>query len=275
MPDDLVGGDTAVRPWDPDEPDLAWATGSMTVLGRVASASNGTFLVDVTDADGQTHRCIHKPVIGERPLWDFPTGTLAEREVAAARMSVRAGFDVVPPTTLVEGPLGLGMLQRFIAAGPLRDWVRVDAPGATPPGWFAVLQGVDAEGDDVVLAHADRPELRRIALFDAIINNSDRKGYHLLPEDTGAGAHVWGVDHGVTWHTDDKLRTIIWGWAGADLTDAERALVAAADAVVDGLNDLITVDEVAAAHRRCARLLTTGVFPEATDDWPAIPWPPL
>lgn len=269
--------DERVRLWEPED-GFAWAEGTMRLLGRLTGASNGTFLVEVTDEEGTARRCIHKPVAGERPLWDFPTGTLAEREVASARLSARAGFDVVPPTTLVDGPFGMGMLQQWIDADRLEQWVRIDPPGRTPPGWFAILEGVDGDDNDVVLAHADHEALRRIALFDAIINNSDRKGYHLLPVSAESGEHsmtrVWGVDHGVTWHQDDKLRTILWGWAGEPLRDDEIGLVTLADEVIDGLDDLISADEVIAAHRRCERLLEGGM-PLPSDDWPSIPWPPL
>lgn len=249
----------------------AWAEGQIHLIGRLTSASNATFLVDIEHADGSRQRCVHKPVAGEQPLWDFPDGTLAQREVGARLLSEAAGFHVVPPTLLVEGPLGPGMVQQWIESEGIDGWVSVDAPGQTPEGWYPVLDGIDADGNDVILAHAERPALRRIALFDAVVNNSDRKGSHLLP----VGDHVWGVDHGVSLHTDDKLRTILWGWAGAELDAEERTLVAAARDRVGVLEEYVTGPEQDALVARCDRMLSEGSFPEPSENWPAVPWPPL
>lgn len=272
-PCSVPGMSEPVRPRDGDDLDAAWASGTLEVLGRVVGASNGTLLVEVTGPKGRV-RCIHKPVAGERPLWDFPDGTLAEREVASYRLSRLAGFDVVPPTALVDGPFGMGMLQRFIDAAPVDRLVRIDPPGRTPPQWCEVLEGLDGDGADVVLAHAPHPALRRMALFDAVVNNSDRKGLHLLA-DPGSESTVWGVDHGLTWHAQDKLRTILWGWAGHALSMEERELVQRAEVVLDECADLITGAEINAARERCRRLLDEGTFPEPSPDWPSIPWPPM
>lgn len=249
-----------------------FAEGELELTGRLMRASNATFVGELTCAAGVV-TCVYKPVRGERPLWDFPDGTLAEREVAAYRISAAAGFDLVPQTVLIEGPMGLGSLQAWISESEEADEV-VDLvrSGRTPPGWFEVVDGLDQRERPVTLIHRDDPQLRRMALFDALINNADRKGAHILLD---AAGRSWGVDHGVSLHAQDKLRTVLWGWAGAELTLEERALVAAALAASEQLDEFVTVAERAAYEKRCVRLLTEGTFPYPPEGWPAIPWPPL
>ncbi|GAB3622259.1 SCO1664 family protein [Mariniluteicoccus endophyticus] len=255
---------TDVPSSDADEPV------AFKVVGRLVTASNATFLCAV----GEQH-WVHKPVAGERPLWDYPDGNLAQREVAAYRLSDAAGFGVVPETLLVEGPWGRGSLQRWIdsddeAVERLVDLVGVDQ---VPDGWFAVMEGLDADENEVAVVHADDPRLRRMALFDAVINNSDRKGGHVLVD---ADGHLWGCDHGVSLSVDPKLRTLLWGWAGEALDAGEMELLHAADdAADDVLEGLITAEEIAAVHARIADMLKTGTFPEPHDGWPAVPWPPF
>ncbi|GAB3703144.1 SCO1664 family protein [Mariniluteicoccus flavus] len=241
------------------------------VLGRLVTASNATFLCAV--GPDEVH-WVHKPVAGERPLWDYPDGNLAQREVAAFRLSEAAGFDVVPETLLVEGPWGPGSLQRWIDSDPeavegLVDLVPADA---APDGWFPIMEGLDENEREVVVVHADDTRLRRMALFDAVINNSDRKGGHVLVD----GDRVWGCDHGVSLGVEPKLRTLLWGWAGEPLTADERGLlertIETADAALEGL---VTAAEIDALHERCAAMLAGGTLPEPNDDWPSVPWPPF
>jgi uncharacterized repeat protein (TIGR03843 family) len=224
--------------------------GELRVEGRLISASNATLYCSIC-CDGATRACVYKPVRGERPLWDFPDGTLAGREAAAFAVSAALGWQVVPPTVLRDGPFGQGMVQL---------WIDGD-------------ETVDLAG----LIRSDRPPLRRMALFDAVINNADRKGGHLIPMPSG---HVYGVDHGVTFHTQDKLRTVLWTWAGDPLDD--EAIDALSDLraqlegrLADDLRALLTRREVAATVRRVDRLLTERCYPEPSGDWPAIPWPPF
>lgn len=246
------------------------------VLGRLVTASNATFLCAVGDPEGPggEQQWVHKPVAGERPLWDYPDGTLAQREVAAYRLSDAAGFDVVPETVLVEGPFGPGSLQRWIdsdeqAVERLVDLVPLDE---VPEGWFAVMEGLDADENEVAVVHADDARLRRMALFDAVINNSDRKGGHVLV----AQDHLWGCDHGVSLGVEPKLRTLLWGWAGEPLEPAERELLARTIEVAeDALAGLVTDAEVDAVHERCAAMLARGTFPEPNEEWPSVPWPPF
>ncbi|MDO5498468.1 MAG: SCO1664 family protein [Propionibacteriaceae bacterium] len=256
---------------DPLDPAI-FADGELELTGRLVQASNATFLGELTSATGVLS-CVYKPVRGERPLWDFPDGTLAEREVAAFRISAAAGFDVVPATVLIDGPMGPGSLQVWIEidddAEPVVDLVR---SGRTPAGWFDIVDGLDAHERAVTVIHRDDPQLRRMALFDAVLNNADRKGAHILVDDA---ARIWAVDHGLGLHVQDKLRTVLWGWAGQELTAAERELVSAALGASDELDELVTVAEQEAFEARCLRILSEGTFPLPPGTWPAIPWPPL
>lgn len=225
--------------------------GTLEVLGRIVEASNATLLCTV-ELDGVLEHCVYKPIRGERPLWDFPDGTLAGREVSARLVSVAGGFDVVPPTVLRDGPFGPGMVQM---------WVEVD-------------ERVDVER--LVRSRTDT-RLRRMALFDAVVNNGDRKGGHLLPTAEG---HLYGCDHGVTFNVEDKLRTLLWQWRGVALASDETALLRGLRARLEGalgaeLAEHLTGAEVLFTLGRVERLLAEGVFPTPSGDWPAIPWPPF
>ena len=226
------------------------AHAELTVEGQLVDASNATLYVRA-EHDGVAAAAVYKPVSGERPLWDFPDGTLAEREVAAYTVSAASGWNVVPPTVLREGPFGPGMVQL---------WIDVD-PGT----------------DVRALVRRDADQLRAVAVLDAVINNADRKGGHLLPTPAG---HVYGVDHGVCFNSDEKLRTILWGWAGEPLAEAEVDVLIRLRADLDAelgqaLSALLTVTEVRRTRRRVDRLLASAVFPRPSDRWPAIPWPPF
>jgi uncharacterized repeat protein (TIGR03843 family) len=224
--------------------------GELSVEGRLYDASNATLYCSVT-LDGVTAVCVHKPIVGERPLWDFPDGTLAYREVAAYAVSAATGWDIVPPTVLREGPFGIGMCQL----------------------WIDVEEGIDL----AALARSDNPQLRRMAVFDAVVNNADRKGGHLLPTPAG---HIYGVDHGVCFAVEDKLRTLLWRWRGKPLTDEAVEVLSALRAELEGplgdaLAGLLHRDEVAATVRRVDRLLDTRRHPQPSDEWPPVPWPPF
>ncbi|PWI41965.1 SCO1664 family protein [Streptomyces sp. ICBB 8177] len=268
----------AARVASPDtEADLDLLTrGELTVRGRLREASNAVLYCAVA-LDGREAACVYKPVAGERPLWDFPDGTLAAREVAAYLVSEATGWDLVPPTVLRDGPYGEGMCQLWIEADPgtaLLALVEQDEPG---PGWKAVVEAEVAEGRTALLVHADDERLRRLAVLDAVINNADRKGGHLLPT---ADGRLYGIDHGVTFHTEDKLRTLLWGWAGDPLTEEAHAVLRGLGAALDGdlgarLAALLTPAETDALRARTAALLASGRHPEPGGGWPAIPWPPV
>ena len=246
--------------------------GDLELHGRIMPASNATFLGEM---DGV--KVVYKPVAGERPLWDFPDGTLAARERAAYLVSEALGWDIVPLTFLRDGPHGRGMVQVWQEPDDGEEAVTVVRDLRERPGWLHVFDGVDERDHDVALVHEDSPVLRRMAVFDAAINNADRKGGHVLPV---AGGHRYGVDHGVSFHTDPKLRTVLWGWAGSPLAEEEvLGLQLLADALRDELAEalapLLTAFEIEATRRRIARLLRVGELPMPRGDWPAIPWPPF
>ncbi|VEG40712.1 phosphatidylinositol 3-and 4-kinase [Mycolicibacterium flavescens] len=256
--------------------------GELTVIGRIRSASNATFLCEANLGQHQVH-CVYKPVAGEAPLWDFPDGTLAGRERGAYLVSAALGWNVVPYTIIREGPAGEGMVQLWVdQPGDEVDDARPDGPdlvdllpaGRIPPGFLPILQAYDYAGDEVTLVHADDDRLRRMAVFDVLVNNADRKGGHIL---SGVDGRVYGVDHGVTLHSQDKLRTVLWGWAGKPVDDQTLESVAALrDQLRNGLGDelcaLITEREIAALLSRTVALLTDPVMPTPDRHRP-IPWP--
>lgn len=247
--------------------------GELVVEGQLVVASNATLRCRAVGADGEV-TCVYKPRAGEQPLWDFPDGTLAARERAAYLVSEAVGWSLVPLTILRDGPFGVGMCQLWVEATG-EELIDVVAPGEVRPGWLRVLDAVDADGHPVTLVHADDPRLRRMALFDVVVNNADRKAGHVLVDSVGM---VRGVDHGVTFHVDDKLRTVLWGWSGVRLTDAEvdvldRLAGQVAGALGVRLTELLAEDEVAAASDRVARLLRDRRFPPVRGRQRPIPWP--
>lgn len=222
--------------------------GVLKVTGRLVDASNATLYATASLSE-QEMVCIYKPIAGERPLWDFSEGSLAHREYAAYLVSQTVGFDLVPLTVLRDGPYGEGMAQ---------EWITID-------------ETIDL----AVFFSSDHPSLRSMALFDAIVNNTDRKIGHLLPL---SPHEVYGCDHGVTFHVDDKLRTVLWQWAQDPFTDEEFATLKKAQSLIDGelgalLSPLLTQEEIAATQLRVSRLISEGTFPLPNPDWPAVPWP--
>ncbi|MBU3734012.1 MAG: SCO1664 family protein [Candidatus Planktophila sp.] len=222
--------------------------GTLKVTGRLVDASNATLYATVTLED-QEIVCIYKPIAGERPLWDFADGSLAHREYAAYLVSQALGFQIVPLTILRDGPYGIGMVQEWIT--------------------------LNEEIDLASFFSTDNPSLRSMALFDAIVNNTDRKIGHLLPVSEN---EVYGCDHGVTFHVEDKLRTVLWQWADDSFTDSEIELLRNAEKMLRSdlsqhLKPFITPAEIDATLMRVERLLSEGKFPLPNPDWPAIPWP--
>ncbi|KUN20634.1 phosphatidylinositol kinase [Streptomyces antibioticus] len=251
--------------------------GELTVRGQIRDASNAVLHCSV-EHDGQEAFCVYKPVRGERPLWDFPDGTLAQREVAAYEVSEATGWGLVPPTVLRDGPYGEGMVQLWIEGLPGAELLALVDAEEPEPGWKAIGLAEVGEGKTALLVHADDERLRRLAVLDAVINNADRKGGHLLP----AGDRLYGIDHGVTFNVDNKLRTLLWGWAGEPLTgeavDVLKGLkeaLGAGGALAARLAVLITPAELDATRARVDELLATGKHPEPSGEWPAIPWPPV
>jgi uncharacterized repeat protein (TIGR03843 family) len=256
--------------------------GELTVLGRIRSASNATFLCESTLGESSVH-CVYKPISGEAPLWDFPDGTLAGRELGAYLVSTQLGWNLVPYTIIRHGPAGPGMLQLWVeqpgdAADsdprPGPDLVDLFPADKLEPGYLPVLRAYDYAGDEVILMHADDIRLWRMAVFDVLINNADRKGGHVLRDLDG---HVYGVDHGVCLHVENKLRTVLWGWAGKPVDDDTcRAVAGLAEALAGSLGDElaghITRAEIAALRGRAHALLDNPVMPGPNRHRP-IPWP--
>lgn len=224
--------------------------GDIEVLGLLPYSSNYTFLAKLT-GDGDETLAVYKPRRGERPLWDFAHGSLAAREVAAYLVAEAAAWSLVPPTVLrSDGPLGEGSLQLFVEHDPDRHYF--------------------------VLMEERADDLRPFAAFDVVINNADRKAGHVLED---RGGRLWGVDHGVTFHVQPKLRTVIWEYAqeplGAEVVEAlERLRPELEDAAPLGraLSGLLAGEEVAATRARVEALLASGTFPAPSTERP-LPWP--
>ena len=220
---------------------------NLKVIGRLIDASNATLQATLENTD-PIMKVIYKPVLGEKPLWDFAEGNLANREYAAFLLSQLAGFDLVPTTVLREGPFGYGMVQ---------EWIEID------------------DNLDVVeFGQGNDPQLRKLALFDAIINNTDRKFGHLLVDVTGK---LKGCDHGVCFHQENKLRTVLWQFSGEQFNLEEIELLNKVKKLdlYFSFADLLTTAEISALDQRVSDLLATGKFPFPSDQWPAIPWPPV
>jgi uncharacterized repeat protein (TIGR03843 family) len=237
-------------PADDDEALRLLREGVIDLEGRLLDASNVTLVGAIRTPD-LAAECVYKPVAGERPLWDFPDGTLAGREVSAFLVSEATGWQVVPPTVLREGPFGPGMVQLWIDG--------------------------DEDVDLPAFVRRDEPALRRMAVFDAVVNNADRKGGHIIPTRDG---HVYGVDHGICFSVDPKLRTLLWRWANKPLTaDAVAVLERLGDGLRgdlgEQLHEHLTRREVRCTQQRVAELLRTGRHPEPSGEWPALPWPPF
>ena len=245
--------DRADKRKNPLDPAIELLTaGQLEIAGRLAEASNATLYCTIAYA-GREAACVYKPVAGERPLWDFPHGTLAGRELAAYAISHASGWDIVPPTVYRDGPFGPGMCQLWIDSDP--------------------------EVDLIALARNRRHQgLRSMAVFDAVINNADRKIGHLLPAPDG---HLYGCDHGVCFAEDYKLRTVLWQWRGNPLTDDAVQTLERVSALLDEgdlsetLGHWLTAEEVTATRIRIEMLLRHRVHPFPPEDWPAVPWPPI
>ena len=224
--------------------------GEIDLEGRMLDASNVTLVGYIRTGELEAE-CVYKPVAGERPLWDFPDGTLAGREVSAALISEATGWRVVPPTVLRDGPFGPGMVQLWVDGDP--------------------------DVDLAAFVRSDDPGLRRMAIFDAVVNNADRKGGHIIPTSDG---HVYGVDHGICFSVDPKLRTLLWRWAGQPLpVEALEVLEKLTGDLMgdlgDQLHEHLTRREVRRTQQRVAELLRSGRYPQPSGDWPALPWPPF
>jgi uncharacterized repeat protein (TIGR03843 family) len=225
----------------------------LTVLGVLTGASNHTLLVRM---DGEDRFAVYKPQRGERPLWDFPSGTLYQREVAAFEVSRFLGWDLVPPTVVRDGPFGVGSVQQFVVHDPQQHY-------------FTLIEDTRTH-----------VRLAQLATFDLLINNADRKGGHVLR--VVERDCLLGIDHGLTFHIQPKLRTVIWDLGGSAITQAWRddlrrlsVALAGGSAELACLRDLLSSREIAALRRRADRLATAETLPDVAPDRRPYPWPPL
>lgn len=218
-------------------------SGELEIIGRLVDASNASLLCKLPDG----RQAIYKPIAGERPLWDFPDGNLASREVAAFYLSEVGDFNLVPRTVLRDGPFGLGAVQ---------EWIDV------------------SEDKDVIeIAQSQDSQIRKLALFDVVINNADRKFGHILVTSDGV---IFGCDHGVSLHEEEKLRTVIWQFTEMELSQTELAQISNLTESIDReyLITLLSETEIDALFARLAKLLQDRRFPSPNPNWPAVPWPP-
>jgi len=226
------------------------SAGTLLVEGRLVEASNATLFGKVTDGMGVSYPVVYKPIAGERALWDFADGNLASREYAAFLVSEYGGFHCVPSTVFRDGPFGLGVVQE----------------------WIEIEQDLDV----IAIGQQESLPIRNLALFDVVINNSDRKFGHILPT---SNSRILGCDHGLTFHKDFKLRTVLWQFAGRELNQRELEQLGELGLWIQDqgealLKGLITMEEREALGKRVEALISDG-FPYPSQGWPAVPWPPV
>ncbi|NDG68587.1 MAG: SCO1664 family protein [Actinobacteria bacterium] len=224
--------------------------GELIVEGRLVDASNATLFGKVLTSDQSSFSVVYKPIAGERALWDFADGNLASREVAAHLISEVGQFNCVPLTVMRDGPFGIGAVQQWI--------------------------DVDPDLDLIAIGQQSTPAIRNIALFDVVINNTDRKFGHILPI---SDSQILGCDHGLTFHEEFKLRTVLWQYAGQELDKDEVSKLESLklrinDDIGVSLGELITKDEINSLLGRIDMLISEG-FPYPSEQWPAVPWPPV
>ena len=227
--------------------------GAVDLQGQFLSGSNYTFLGHLL-YDDLRFQVVYKPVRGEQPLWDFPHGSLARREVAAYVISEYLGWDLVPPTIFrKDGPLGPGSLQQYVEHDPNDHYFNFD--------------------------EKDRQRLRPVVVFDLIINNADRKGGHILRDEQD---HLWLIDHGLCFHAEEKLRTVVWDFSGEEIP---QELMAPVSQLIDALKEgaklhadllqYLRPGEISAMYNRARRLCETGRFPSPPASRRSYPWPPV
>ena len=224
-----------------------FANGDLELKGQFTLGSNYTFLVEVTHEDS-TYSAVYKPMRGEQPLWDFETNTLALREVAAYVVSEALGFHIVPFTMLCEGgPYGAGSLQQYIEHDPNYHYF--------------------------TFSEEDKAKLQPVVFFDLLTNNADRKGGHVFFEDESR--QLYAIDHGICFHEDDKLRTVLWDFAGQTIPDNLIARISLSPSLLADLEPYLSLNEISALQSRADSITKSGVFPHQPQDRRAMPWPPL
>jgi uncharacterized repeat protein (TIGR03843 family) len=221
--------------------------GDYEVTGQFTLGSNYTFLV-IVHHRGQEYHAVYKPMRGEQPLWDFPENSLAGREVAAYLVSEHLGLHIVPFTTLRnDGPYGAGSLQQLIDYDPEYHYFN--------------------------FTEEDKQLLKPVALFDVLCNNADRKGSHVFFEkDTH---RLFAIDHGICFHEENKLRTVLWDFAGQKIPEDLLAPLSGIKSLLPSLEPYLSPRELSALCTRAESIIKKGVFPRQPRDRRAMPWPPL
>jgi len=225
-------------------------SGELIVEGRLVDASNATLFGKVLTSDQSSFSVVYKPIAGERALWDFANGNLASREVASHVISEVGQFNCVPLTVMRDGPFGMGAVQQWIDLDPNLDLIAI--------------------------GQQSTPAIRNLALFDVVINNTDRKFGHILPI---SESEILGCDHGLTFHEEFKLRTVLWQYAGQELDKEEISKLDSLKRRISvdigaSLGELITKNEIESLLERIEMLISEG-FPYPSEQWPAVPWPPV
>ena len=248
-------------------------TGVIEIEGLIPDSSNGALKVLVSKPN-ESMNAIIKPEVSIRPLWDFPDMDLNNREYATYLLDRALNLNYVPETVMrnVEG-IGKSLIQEWVKESD-NDLIIVKSPEDIPKDYLKVLQGYDELNKLITLAHKDVRELRNLCLFDLVINNADRKGGHLLVDSDNK---MWAIDHGVSWHFESKIRTVLWGWIDESFNDEDVDLLnKAKDALQRWAKEefiYLSSDEIGQAIERVEELLKENTFPQPGDQWPAVPWP--
>ena len=247
--------------------------GEIEIEGLIPDSSNGALKVLVSNSK-QSLEAIIKPEVSIRPLWDFPDLDLNNREYATYLLDRELNLNYVPDTVMrnVEG-IGKSLIQEWVTESD-NDLIIVKSPEDIPEEYLKVLQGYDELNKLITLAHKNNRDLRNLCLFDLVINNADRKGGHLLMDSANK---MWAIDHGVSWHFESKIRTVLWGWIDETFNDQDIALLNNAKKVIQTWKDeefiYLSEEEIEQAIKRVDGLLKENAFPQPGDQWPAVPWP--
>ena len=247
--------------------------GEIEIEGLIPDSSNGALKVLVSNSK-QSVEAIIKPEVSIRPLWDFPDLDLNNREYATYLLDRELNLNYVPDTVMrnVEG-IGKSLIQEWVTESD-NDLIIVKSPEDIPEEYLKVLQGYDELNKLITLAHKNNRDLRNLCLFDLVINNADRKGGHLLMDSANK---MWAIDHGVSWHFESKIRTVLWGWIDETFNDQDIALLNNAKKVIQTWKDeefiYLSEEEIEQAIKRVDGLLKENAFPQPGDQWPAVPWP--
>ena len=249
------------------------STGEIEIEGLIPDSTNGALKLLITNGDEQI-AAIAKPDVSIRPLWDFPNMDLNKREYATFLFDRKLELGFVPETVIRDiSGIGNALVQHWIRETE-NDLIIVQSPDNIPKSYLRVLQGYDELNKLITLAHKDDQDLRKLCLIDLIINNADRKGNHLI---TDGNNKMWAIDHGVSWHEEPKIRTVLWGWINQEFNDSDFDLLSLAKSILEDwlANDFqyLEKSEIECALERLDELVKNKRFPAPGSEWPAVPWP--